>query len=186
MSDEGQEPTPTRQEPAGSGQPQQQEQPQTFDAEYVKGLRDEAAKYRTKLREVEEAQEAERKAELEKQQKWQELAQEHEKKVQELEPIKARYEEMLERLRESNKRRIEQIPESMRDLIPDYEDPAQLATWLDTAAAKLAKPSAPSLNGGAGRGERPGDEVILSPEQLAIAKKMHITPEQYKAQLAKK
>ena len=185
MTDAGQEPTPERQEQTGKEQQQEQQHPQTFDAQYVKDLRDEAAKWRTELRKVQEAQEEARKAELAEQQKWQELAQEHEKKVKELEPIKARYEEMLETLRESNKKRIEQIPEAMRDLIPAYDDPTQLAAWLDAAAAKLTKPQAPSLNGGAGRGDRPGDDVVLTSEQLAVAKKMNLTPEQYKAQLVR-
>lgn len=44
--------------------------------------------------------------------------------------------------------------------------------------------SAPDLNGGAGGGERNASKpVTLTEEQLAYAKKMHIAPEKYAAQL---
>ena len=41
------------------------------------------------------------------------------------------------------------------------------------------KPKAPSLDGGAGSGERSGDSVSLSVEEAAMARKLGLTEEQY-------
>lgn len=65
---EGQEPTPAP-EPDKGQEPQGDKKPETFDAEYVKSLRSEAAKYRTEAQEAKaKAQEYEdaQKSELEK------------------------------------------------------------------------------------------------------------------------
>jgi len=50
------------------------------------------------------------------------------------------------------------------------------------AAGRLVmqgKPVAPNTDGGAGGGERRTDQVQLSPEQLEMARKMRIKPEEY-------
>ncbi len=41
------------------------------------------------------------------------------------------------------------------------------------------KPQAPPLDGGAGSGDRPGQMVKLTPEQLDMAKKLGVKPEDY-------
>lgn len=43
----------------------------------------------------------------------------------------------------------------------------------------MDKPAAPSLDGGAGSGERPGQTPTLTDEELEIARKMGLTPEDY-------
>ena len=44
------------------------------------------------------------------------------------------------------------------------------------------RPQAPGLDGGAGSGQRASEKPVpLSPEQLAVARKMGLTPEQYRA-----
>jgi hypothetical protein len=44
----------------------------------------------------------------------------------------------------------------------------------------VGKPKAPDLDGGAGSGERAGDSKPLSEAEKAIARKMNLTPEQYR------
>lgn len=186
MSDiaNGQEPTVATPTPdAGNGT----QQADMFPRDYVEALRKEAAQYRTKAKELEDAQKLADEAKLAEQQKWQELAEQRAAELKEISQYKTRYEEMLESIRASNQKRVESVPENMRSLIPDYDDPARLSSWLDANAALLsAKPLAPNLNGAAGSGTRPGAApVILSDDELAIAKKMNLTPEQYAEAKAK-
>jgi hypothetical protein len=54
-TDGGQDPTPGKTQPDPTPTPPSGQDPQVFDAAYVKQLRDEAASYRTKLRETEAA-----------------------------------------------------------------------------------------------------------------------------------
>ena len=183
MSDEGQEPTAdTGQEPTPAPE-QAQDEEKTFPADYVQELRQEAAEWRTKFRSIEEKMTEREKQELAEQEKWQELAQKNEARVKELEPVAERYEAMLERLQESNKKRIDALPEAMRSLVPEYDDPSKLAAWLDANADKLRKPQAPSLNGGAGGGDRPGSNVVLNEQQRAMARKLGVTDEDYAKRL---
>jgi len=155
-------------------------QPKMFDEAYVKELRQEAASNRIKLREFEQKQKEAEEAQLAEQKKWQELAEKRAGELQELAPYKQRYETMLETIAESNKRRIESIPENMRGLVPEYDDPAKVASWLDANAQLLSKPLAPELNGEAGNGERPTDQVVLTEEQMRMARRMNLSAKEYK------
>ncbi len=80
----------------------------------------------------------------------------------------------------SNKRRIDAIPEQMKGLVPDFDDPSKLANWLDANAQVLTKPLAPELNGDAGDGSRPTEQITLTEEQLKVARSMGLTAEEYK------
>lgn len=162
----------------------------TFPADYVQQLRQEAASYRTKLREFEEAQKqaeeqrlAQQQAEeqrLAQQQEWQKLAEQRAAEVEALRPFQEKYSAMLEAIKAGNEKRIEQIPEGMRTLIPPIDDPATLTSWLDTNWQLLTgKTPAPSLNGSAGQGQTRTQSVTLTDAELQIATKMGLTPEQY-------
>jgi cytochrome c553 len=83
-------PEPTPEKPEGD---KPAEEPKLFDAEYVRELRSEAAKYRVEKKELEKrladletSQRSREEAELADQQKWQELA---DKRAKELEAMKA-------------------------------------------------------------------------------------------------
>ena len=189
MTTNGQEPQVTQPQAGNDTQQPASQQnqggdptsPQVFDADYVKQLRQEAASYRTKLKAFEEEQAKANEAQLIEQNKWKELAERRAAKLAELEPTAQAYEQMLETLRASNTKRVEAIPEQSRSLVPEYSDPSKLAAWLDTNAALLSmKPIAPNINGAAGSAQRPGAApMVLSDEELAVAKKMGLTPEQY-------
>lgn len=162
------------------GQEPAAETVQTFDREYVQKLRNEAAEYRVKLKEIEEAQAAEKTRRLEEEARWKELAEQRAAELESLSPIKSQYEAMLETLRASNAKRIESIPEAMRSLVPEYEDPTKVAAWLDANAGVLTTPSMPSLDAGAG-GDKPrvASEPKLTDAEIEMARKMGISPEDY-------
>jgi ATPase subunit of ABC transporter with duplicated ATPase domains len=138
----------------------------------VQQLRQEAASYRTKLREYEQqqaemttAQKAAKEKELAEQQKWQTLAEQRAQELEALTPYKQRYEAMIENVAATNAKRIEAVPETMRTLIPEYEDPLKLAGWLDANADKLTKPTAPNLDSGAGKQNRNGATPSVTLQQ---------------------
>ena len=175
---DGQEPAAEGQEPTPAPEQVQDDEKQ-YSQDYVQELRQEAAKYRTELRKVQDALQGREEQELAEQEKYKELADKYRAQVDELTPVQERYNAMIEQLRESNEKRIEDLPEAMRSLVPEYDDPAKLRAWLDANADKLRKPQAPSLNGGAGGGKRPGEDVVLNEQERAAAQKMGITPEEY-------
>lgn len=189
MTTNGQEPAVNQPQTGNSIQPQPgNDKPDVFDRAYVEDLRRENANYRTRANEIEAkfkefelAQTKKRDEELAKKQEWEQLAQERAEQLAQLQPIKERYEAMLENLKTSNAKRIESIPENMRPLVPEYDDPSKLAAWLDANAALLSiKPQAPNINGAAGSGQRPGAvPMVLSDDEIEVAKKMGLTPEQY-------
>ena len=153
---------------------------QTFPADYVQQLRQEAASYRVKLKEIEEAQKKADEERLAKQQEWQTLAEQRAAEVEALRPYQDKYAAMLEAIKAGNEKRIEQIPEGMRTLIPPIDDPATLTNWLDTNWQLLTgKTPAPSLNGSAGQGPARTQTITLTDGELQIASKMGLTPEQY-------
>lgn len=165
-------------EPAANGGEPQAPEPKMFDEAYVKELRNEAASYRVKAKELEQKQKEAEDARLAEQNEWKTLAEQRAAEVEALKPYQQRYSDMVESVAESNTRRIASIPENMRQLVPDYDDPLKVATWLDANSQLLAKPIAPSLNGSAGNIVRPG-EPVLSAEELEFARKMNITAEEY-------
>jgi hypothetical protein len=158
--------------------------PQTFPADYVQQLRQEAASYRTKLREFEETQKAAADARLAEQNEWKTLAEQRAQEVEQLRPFQEKYSAMLEALRAGNQKRVEQVPEHMRSLIPPIEDPATLGSWLDANWTILTgKPPVPALNGAAGGNapRTPAPGSTLTEMELQVAAKMNISPEDYLA-----
>lgn len=151
----------------------------TFDLAYVQDLRKENAKYRTKAKDLEQQKKDAEEATLTQQQEWQKLAEQRQAKIAELEPYQERYDGMITAVAESNTKRVASIPETMRQLVPDFEDPLKLAGWLDANSQLLTKPVAPTVNGSAGSIVRPGDAEQLSAEELAVARKMGLTAQEY-------
>jgi len=157
----------------------QDDGPTTFDLAYVQGLRKEAANYRTKLRDVEKSQKDDAEAQLAKDREWETLAEQRASEIEELTPYKQRYDDMVASVAESNTNRIEAVPEQMRGLVPDFNDPLKLATWLDANSQLLAKPAAPALNGEAGSTPRPTKGETLSAEELAYARRTGVSAQEY-------
>jgi hypothetical protein len=61
----------------------------------------------------------------------------------------ARARALEETLRATLEQRIREVPESLRTLIPDYDDPTQIMAWLNKNAAHLSARRAPDLDAGA-------------------------------------
>ncbi|MCP4933351.1 MAG: hypothetical protein GY927_03895 [bacterium] len=111
-----------------------------------------------KLRELIAAQEkadkataaAQQKA-LEEQNEFKTLYEQAQATINELKPVQVKYDAYLNTATESNAKRIESLPEHLKAIVPDYDDPLKLASWLDSSASLLqeAKPKAPNLNAGA-------------------------------------
>ncbi|MDP9352118.1 MAG: hypothetical protein M3P51_11325 [Chloroflexota bacterium] len=140
---EGQEPTtPTGQEPQaqpsapttpvtaqGTPEPGTQPEPQTFDAKYVQQLRAEAASYRTKLKEIEDAQKTE-------EQKLKDNLTELTPKAQRAERLEAALAAQLEASRKD-------LPAHIIGLL-DKLDTADQLEWIATNREALAQPAVSS------------------------------------------
>lgn len=153
-----------------------------FPADYVQSLRQEAAGYRTKLRDFEESQKQAEQERLAKQNEWQTLAEQRQAEIEQLKDYQERYTKMVDGIKANNEKRLEAIPETMRSLVPPIEDPVTLGQWLDTNWQILtAKTVAPSLNGGAGSAPARTNSIALTDAELDMARKMGLTAEQYAA-----
>ena len=164
---------------AEDGKEEEPQEPKMFDLAYVQDLRKENAKWRTSLRDVEQKQKDADDANLAEQKEWETLAGQRATEIDELTPYKERYTSMVEAVAESNTKRIEAVPEAMRSMVPDFEDPLKVASWLDANSQLLTKPTAPTVNGEAGNVERPGDAETLNAAELESARKMGITAKEY-------
>ena len=155
---------------------------ETFPRSVVVELRQEAASYRTKLKEFEEQRRQENDQRLAQQNEWQKLAEQRAAEVESLRPYQERYETIIANLKANNERRLEAVPENMRTLIPPIDDPGTMAQWLDTNWQLLTnKPFAPSLNGGAGGSQVRTSTVSLNDAELEMARKMGLSAEDYAA-----
>jgi phage I-like protein len=197
----GEEPQTTGQAPADTGQ-----EPATFTSEYVQELRQEAAKYRTQLREVQEqvgqfadydelkraAEELQKRKDADKSEleKFQEAAAKAERERDE---ARQRAQDTLIRaafIEEASKAGVANPGDAYRlaDLssVSIDEETGQVEGAEEAVAALVdagrlpmtGKQPAPSLNGGAGSGARPGTPT-LSDEEMATAKKMGLSSEDY-------
>jgi phage I-like protein len=144
---------------------------------YIRSLRGEAAEKRKRLQALEAQMNEMQQKQLAEQGKWKELAEAREAELNKVKPYQTRAEALEARITANNKARVERIPEHFRSLIPQLP-PEDLAAWLDANETKLTTPPAPNLDAGAGGGE--GKTAIqLTAEQLAVAKGMGISPEDY-------
>lgn len=98
--------------------------------------------------------------------KYRELYETASGELETLRPYKDRYTAVLDQAKANNAKRIEAIPEARRTLVPAYDDPMQVQSWLDANEKHLTdKPAAPNLNGGAGN-RTPGQEPSISASQI--------------------
>jgi hypothetical protein len=157
--------------------------------------RKESAARRVELKKLREAQEATTKAQqaadekrMAEQNQFKELYEQARAKLGELEPLQTKWNDHLEAVKARNEKRIAAIPESMRPLVPDYEDPLKLADWLEANQAMLGKPIAPTLDGGAGQGGNGALPAVTDAEVADFATRMGVRPDtvdRHKLALAK-
>lgn len=97
---------------------------------------------------------------LEEQNRFKELYEQATARISELEPFQERYTSYEQQVSERNTARIEAIPEAMRSLVPEYDDPFRMQSWLDSNESVFTKPAAPKLDGGAGGNTRRAGESL--------------------------
>lgn len=198
MTDTVQATTPDTQ--AVDGQQAEQEQPnsegkQTLSLEAALALLDktrkEAAAHRVKANALEKAQSEQARAQadaeakrLAEQGEFKALYETAQARIGQLEPLEARYQEFVDGVKAANERRIAGIPATMRGLVPEYDDPMKLNSWLEANAAMLQKPPVPGLDAGAGGdgGKRLTDKSDAELTQEAI--RLGVDPVFYKKAFA--
>lgn len=164
--------------------PEQEQEPtspttvwtQESAAAEIKALRAEAAKYRKERADAIKAQEKADAERLAEQGKYKELYEALQAKAAEFEPLKERYEAVISQIQETNEKRIAAIPETMRSLVPEYDDPLKTAAWLDANSAVFHKAPPPPLDGRAG-GQGGGAVTVSDEEVQAFATRMGIPVE---------
>jgi hypothetical protein len=177
MSDTGQEPTPETQ--AAEGQQTVQEQPKPTQTEWtpesaaaeIKALRAEAAKYRKEREAAQKEQEKAEQKRLAEQGEYKKLFEDAQAKAAELtEAVKARDLALLRQQVATAKR----LPDALADRLRG-ETREELEADADALLAAVPmKPTAPSLDGGAG-GNR-GVAPVTDEEVAAFAQQMGYDP----------
>jgi multidrug efflux pump subunit AcrA (membrane-fusion protein) len=193
MSDTTTAPAATPEAQAADGQ---QMEPEQTNSEHAQALspeqlraeldaaRKEAASYRTKLRQTEkQATDAEAKR-LAEQGEYRTLYESVKAKADERDALQERLDAITAQAQAANERRIAAIPDTMRSLVPEYDDPLKLAAWLDANAAVFSRPTPPPLDGRAGGNGTPA--TVTDAEVLDFATRMRIDPAHVdRAKLAK-
>jgi hypothetical protein len=157
--------------------------PEQLRAE-LDAARKEAASYRTKLRQTEkQATDAEAKR-LAEQGEYRTLYESVKAKADAADALQERLDAITAQAQAANERRIAAIPDTMRSLVPEYDDPLKLAAWLDANAAVFSRPTPPPLDGRAGGNGTPA--TVTDAEVLDFATRMRIDPAHVdRAKLAK-
>jgi len=171
MSDTTTAPAATPEAQAADGQQMEPEQtnsehaqlsPEQLRAE-LEAARKEAASYRTKLRQTEKAVTDAEAKRLAEQGEYRALYESVKAKADAADALQERLDAITAQAQAANERRIAAIPESMKSLVPEYDDPLKLAAWLDANAAVFSRPAPPPLDGRAGGNGTPAvvteDEV---------------------------
>jgi multidrug efflux pump subunit AcrA (membrane-fusion protein) len=193
MSDTTPAPAATPDAQAADGQ---QMEPEQTNSEHAQALspeqlraeldaaRKEAASYRTKLRQTEKAVTDAEAKRLAEQGEYRTLYESVKAKADERDALQERLDAITAQAQAANERRIAAIPDTMRSLVPEYDDPLKLAAWLDANAAVFSRPTPPPLDGRAGGNGTPA--MVTDAEVLDFATRMRIDPAHVdRAKLAK-
>jgi hypothetical protein len=192
MSDTTPAPAATPEAQAADGQQMEPEQPNSEHAPLspeqlraeLEAARKEAARYRTQLRTTEkQATDAEAKR-LAEQGEYRTLYESVKAKADAADALQERLDAITAQAQAANERRIAAIPESMKSLVPEYDDPLKLASWLDANAAVFSRPTPPPLDGRAGGNGTPA--MVTDDEVNEYAARWGLNPQHIdRAKLAK-
>jgi len=131
-----------------------------------------------KLRKFEEERQKEIEARLVEQQQYKELAEKRGKELAEIQAKAQKVDAYEQTLTDVYKASLAELPEDMRDLVPDELTTQQKLNWLSKNKARLLKPNSPNLGAGV-RGGGGSDDVKLTPEEMEVAQKFGMKPEEY-------
>lgn len=184
MSETTTAPAATPEAQAADGQQTEQEQPNSEHAHALspeqlraelEAARKEAAKYRTQLRQTEKEATAAEAKRLAEQGEYRSLYEAIKPKADAADALQERLDAITAQAQAANERRIAAIPESMKSLVPEYDDPLKLAEWLDANAAVFSRPTPPPMDGRAGGNGTPA--TVSDDEVRDFATRMGIRPE---------
>lgn len=99
-----------------------------------------------------------------------------------LRPFKERTEALEKIIRASNEARIATIPDANKNLVKPLIDvlpPEKLQEYLNANPELFVKPDAPRYDAGAGGSGGGAAPVKLTPEEMAMAKRFNVTPEEF-------
>lgn len=156
---------------------------------YIDDLRGENAKWRVEKKRAEENARKDAEKRMAEQEQWKELAESRAAKLAEVEPKAERALAAFEALIDA---RLKRIPADVRkrtvDPIRTNMDSVAFVEWLDANEDLLTLKPAPNLEAGAGAPTSgKAAASALTADELAIAKAMNVSPEQYakrKAEIA--
>jgi alanyl-tRNA synthetase len=146
-----------------------------------KQVNDERASFEKQLKDLQEAQRKANESALAERGEYKKLYDQAQEEMKSLRQASEEAKRYRERLEADNLARIERIPEDTRSLIPEYDDPVRMGAWLTANEGLItapSKPIAPNLGGGAG-GASGSNALRLTSEQLEIAKRFGMSPEDY-------
>lgn len=154
---------------------------------YIEELRTENAKWRVEKKKAEDAARKAEEKRLLEQQQWKELADVRGQKLESLEPKQERLLAAFEALIDGRLKRIPaDVRKRMVDPIRQNMDSAAFVEWLDANEDMLTLKPAPNLEAGAGQARGSGGgSAELTQDELAMAKRMGITPERMAQEKAK-
>ena len=131
-----------------------------------------------RLSAIEKENQSRLETQLKEQGKYKELAEERANKIAELQPTADKLEAAQATLKLVLAAQIEQIPEDKRGLVPNKLTTEDQLEWISQNRALLSKSKPFDIGAGKQGGTDNGGES-LTPEELAIAKKMGVKPEDY-------
>lgn len=145
---------------------------------YIEELRAENAKWRVEKKKAEDAARKAEEKRLLEQQQWKELADVRGQKLETLEPKQERLLAAFEALIDGRLKRIPvDVRKRMVDPIRQNMDSAAFIEWLDANEDMLTLKQAPNLEPGAGQPRGNAGAADLTQDELAMAKRMGISPE---------
>jgi hypothetical protein len=161
--------------------------------DYIKELRGEAKaarEERASIKQQLDSLNAGRQTELQKQGQWETIAKEKEAEAARLKAFEERATNLEKMFRASNEERIKTIPDNKKNLVlplVDVMPPEKLQEYLNANPDLFVKQPAPDYDAGAGAGGSGGGHAVkLTPEELAMAKRIGVTPEEFMKAKARK
>lgn len=139
----------------------------------LKEVRQEAAKRRVRVRELEQ-QYADAEAVI------QELTTGKDTLAAQLRERETALQGFMDGLKTTNERLVGELPEELRDIVPGSLDALALNQWLTTSIPKLtSQRTPPTTNGDAGGRGRGSDGLLLTDDEVMVAKLLKVSPEEY-------
>ena len=181
---EGVKPTPTDDDPLSGLTPEARkifEETQAGMMSALKKEREANSSAAEKLAAMEKENQDRLEKQLKEQGKYKELAEERAKALAEMQPKADQLEAAQATLKQVLAAQIEQIPEDKRSLVPDKLSTEDQLEWISQNRALLSKKTPFNIGAGQQGGTDNGGDSLTA-EELAMCKKMNVSPADYAKQ----